>query len=92
MHFPILSILILLPFFGVLVLSIIRGQDEIVSRNAKNVALLITTINFILSLYLLYQFEYHYTGMQFEEIYPWISAFEANIHLVLMGCLFILLY
>ncbi|PIZ34090.1 MAG: NADH-quinone oxidoreductase subunit M [Alphaproteobacteria bacterium CG_4_10_14_0_8_um_filter_37_21] len=85
MHFPILSILILLPFFGVLVLSIIRGQDEIVSRNAKNVALLITTINFILSLYLLYQFEYHYTGMQFEEIYPWISAFEANIHFGIDG-------
>jgi len=85
MHFPILSLLILLPIFGVLVFSIIRGQDEIVSRNAKNVALLITTINFILSLYLLYQFEYHYPGMQFEEIYPWISTFEANIHFGIDG-------
>ena len=85
MHFPVLLTLIMLPIFGVLILAIIRGEDEIVNRNAKNVALFITTINFILSLYLLSQFEYHYTGMQFEEIYPWILLFEANIHLGIDG-------
>ncbi|MDP2193531.1 MAG: NADH-quinone oxidoreductase subunit M [Alphaproteobacteria bacterium] len=85
MYFPILSTLILLPFFGVLILAFIRDREEIVHRNAKNVSILVTSINLILSLYLLSQFEYQYSGLQFEEIYTWIPFFEATIHLGVDG-------
>jgi NADH-quinone oxidoreductase subunit M len=85
MIIPYISILIFLPFFGILVISLIKGEEEIVQRNAKNVALLITSISFVLSIYLLTRFEYRYPGLQFEELYGWISSVETNLHFGIDG-------
>lgn len=80
MHFPILSILIMLPLFGVFILSFLKIHDDVSKNNAKNVALLISAVCLILTLYLLSAFEHRYAGVQFEEIYRWIPTAESNIH------------
>ncbi|CAO5679682.1 MAG: NADH-quinone oxidoreductase subunit M [Holosporales bacterium] len=80
MSFPILSTLILLPLFGIIIISLIKDNHDVGKRNAKNVALLITCVNFLLSCFVLKRFEYRYVGLQFEEIYSWIPSTETSLH------------
>lgn len=80
MNFPILSTLILLPLFGVFVISLVQGDDEIAERNIKNVSLMIASVCLILSFNVLYSFEPRYLGLQFEELYGWVSNVDAAIH------------
>ena len=54
--FPILSIVTFLPLVGALAILIIRGDEEVVARNAKATALWTTLITFCLSLMLLPMF------------------------------------
>ncbi|MBP9753220.1 MAG: NADH-quinone oxidoreductase subunit M, partial [Proteobacteria bacterium] len=80
MTFPILSTLMILPLFGILVISLIKGDEGVSNKNAKQVALLITIVNFMLSCFILKRFEYRYVGLQFEEIYSWIPSVETSLH------------
>lgn len=85
MNFPILSTLILLPLFGIFVISLVQSHDSLTARNSKNVALLISIVCFLLSLYVLYLFESRYVGLQFEEIYEWVSHVNIAIHFGIDG-------
>ena len=38
-HFPILSLVTFLPIVGAVFILTIRGEDDVVARNARNVAL-----------------------------------------------------
>ena len=48
---PVLTILTFLPMIGVVFLMLIRGDEEIVIRNARNVALWVSGFTFIMSLF-----------------------------------------
>lgn len=85
MNFPILSTLILLPLFGIFVISLVQENDSLAARNARNVALLISIVCFLLSTYTLYLYEYRCVGLQFEEIYQWVSNADALIHFGIDG-------
>ncbi len=67
--FPLLSTVIFLPSLGAL-LAFLIGSEELVKR----MALVTTTLTFLLSLILFFMFDPSRTAMQFFEGYDWIPA------------------
>ncbi|MEQ8664444.1 MAG: NADH-quinone oxidoreductase subunit M [Rhodospirillales bacterium] len=90
---PILSLLILVPLAGAGFILLIRGEEEIVARNARNVALLTSVTAFVLSLYLWFGFDTTTAEFQFVEKRDWIPAYDINYHVGVDGIsvLFVLL-
>jgi NADH-quinone oxidoreductase subunit M len=70
---PWLSLLILLPLLGALVLLSMRGSVRQVSFNARRVALWTTGVTFLVSLYILSNFDGADVGYQFVEQVRWLS-------------------
>jgi NADH-quinone oxidoreductase subunit M len=70
---PLLSLVIFVPLVGAFFVLVIRGDDAIVARNAKFVALWTTIGNFVLSLPLWIAFDNQTAGFQFVEQYTWLS-------------------
>jgi NADH-quinone oxidoreductase subunit M len=78
----ILTILILTPVAGALVLALLDTEKlEAIRRTALVIALL----TFIFSLHLVIHFVPHEAGFQFEENSSWIPAFGMNYHLGIDG-------
>ena len=90
---PILSLVTFLPLAGVLFILFIRGEPEVVARNARNVALWTSLITFVLSLALWTGFERGSAEFQFVEKVDWIPAFGITYHMGVDGIsvLFVLL-
>lgn len=64
----LLSIITFLPLVAALILAVfLRGNDEAANRNAKWLALIITTVTFLISLKLLTGFDASNTDFQFVE-------------------------
>jgi len=70
---PILSIVTFLPAVGAAFIFLIRGDDAIVARNARNVALWITLITFAVSILLWTGFDTSTADFQFVEKKTWIA-------------------
>ncbi|NQV84747.1 MAG: NADH-quinone oxidoreductase subunit M, partial [Rhodospirillales bacterium] len=92
-HFPILSLLTFLPLVGAAFILIIRGESEVVARNARHVALWTSLINFLLSLFIWVNFDSTTADYQFVEYAAWMPAFNINYKLGIDGIsmLFVLL-
>ncbi|MEE8258498.1 MAG: NADH-quinone oxidoreductase subunit M [Sphingomonadales bacterium] len=90
--FPILSILLLVPILGALIILPIRSAEETGNRNIRQVALLTTLATFIISALLLANFNNGQAGFQFVEFYPWFGG-DTGYHLGVDGIsiLFVLL-
>ncbi len=73
MDWPILSTLTFLPLVGALFILVVRGEADVVARNARNIALWTTVITFFLSLLLWINFDVEEAGFQFEERVGWIA-------------------
>jgi NADH-quinone oxidoreductase subunit M len=69
---PILSIVTFLPAVGAAFILLIRGEPEIVARNARNVALFTTLFTFVMSLLIWAGFNTSTADFQFVERVPWI--------------------
>ncbi len=82
---PILSLVIFLPLVGAALIMAVRGDAEIVARNARNVALWTTIVTFLLSLLLWIDFEPGQAGFQFVEKASWIPDFAIGYHLGVDG-------
>ncbi len=82
---PILSIVTFLPLFGALFLLMIRGEDEIVTQNARHVSLWVTGFTFLVSLTLLIGFDPQMTGYQFEEKAEWLPGTGIGYHIGIDG-------
>ncbi len=82
---PLLSLTIFLPLVGALFVFLIRGEPEIVARNARNVALWTSLITFALSLLLWIGFDTTTADFQFVEQAPWIAGYNINYHLGVDG-------
>ncbi len=83
--FPILSLLTFLPLVGVAFIMLIRGQEDVVARNSKRVALYTTVFNFTLSLYMLFQFQSDKADFQFVEKAEWFPALGIQYHMGIDG-------
>ena len=74
MDFPILSSLILLPAIGGLFIFFTKSRSK-VNTTSKYLALFVTFLNFILSLYLWYSFDSTTAEFQFVENRQWLKGF-----------------
>src|SRR3954470_19272436 len=86
-HWPLLSLVTLLPLVGVAFIMLARGDEQIVARNARNIALSTSLIVFALSLLLWAGFDTNAVGFQFVERADWISigGFTLNYHMGIDG-------
>lgn len=91
--FPILSVLTFLPLVGALLILYIRGDEQTVARNARYTALWTSAFNFLLSLWLWFDFDPSTANFQFVEKVAWMDDFNISYHLGVDGIsvLFVLL-
>ena len=82
---PLLTIITFLPMIGVLFLLMIRGDDEMLARNARHVALWVSGFTFIISLALVFGFDATASGYQFEEFRDWLPGTGISYHLGVDG-------
>ena len=90
---PVLSLVTFLPLVGAAFVLGIRGEPEVVARNARYVALWTSLITFVLSLFLWFDFERGTAEFQFVERVDWLPAFNISYHMGVDGIsvLFVLL-
>ena len=86
-HWPLLSLVTFLPLVGVGFIMTSRGEDAIVARNARNIALSTSLIVFVLSIALWVEFDPSTPAFQFVERARWVSigGFTINYHLGIDG-------
>src|SRR5689334_7625684 len=82
-HWPLLSLVTFLPLVGVGFIMSARGDDAVVARNARNIALSTSLIVFLLSTALWLYFDASNPGFQFVEQARWITigGFSLNYHM-----------
>ena len=71
---PILSTVTFLPLVGVLIILFTRDDSELARRNIRNVALLVTIFNFLLSLLIWVGFDKSNAGFQMVERVEWLEG------------------
>ena len=91
--FPLLSLLTWLPLVGVVFIMTVRGDEEVVARNARYGALWTSLIVFLLSLKLWFGFDATEAEFQFQEHLTWLPDFGVDYRLGVDGIsvLFVLL-
>jgi len=91
--FPLLSLVTFLPLAGALIIMSVRGDEEVVARNARWTALWTSLIVFFLSLILWARFDQSSAAFQFEEKLAWLPEFGVGYHMGVDGIsvLFVLL-
>ena len=89
---PILSAVTFLPAAGALFILIARGEEALVARNSRIVALWTSLFTFAVSLLIWRWFDAKEAGFQFEETHAWIGD-SINYHMGVDGIsmLFIIL-
>jgi NADH-quinone oxidoreductase subunit M len=78
--FPILSLLILLPLLGALVISLLEDEDLI-----NNAALAVSLVELVLAAIIVLRFVPDSAAMQFSERLPWIAPLGITYHLAVDG-------
>ena len=82
---PLLSLTIFVPLVGAGFIFIIRGETEVVARNARNVALWTSLITLALALMVWANFDPGTAAFQLEEKAVWIPAYNIFYHLGVDG-------
>jgi len=72
MNWPVLSLVTFIPLLGAFFILLIRGEAEVVARNARRVALWTSGINFLLSLFLWFGFDRSTADFQFVDETVWL--------------------
>lgn len=81
LHQHLLSVLIFLPLAGVGLILLNKSCD----KSAKWIALIVTLLDFALSLLLWTGFNDKVYSFQFQEMYSWFSGYSINYHLGIDG-------
>jgi len=82
---PILTLVTFLPLVGALFILLIRGEKEVVDRNARSVALWTSLITFALSLVIWINFDPTTKDFQFVENHLWFPSLGISYHLGVDG-------
>lgn len=82
---PILSLCILLPLVGAVMILAIRGDEEVVARNARWVALWTSGFTFLMSLLIWLGFDNADAGFQMVERSAWLPGLNVSYHLGVDG-------
>ncbi|MEM6781065.1 MAG: NADH-quinone oxidoreductase subunit M [Pseudomonadota bacterium] len=83
--FPILSLMTFLPLVGAAFILTIRGDKEVVERNAKFSAIYTSAFTFALSVYMLMRFDGTSAEFQFVEKNVWFESLGISYHLGVDG-------
>ncbi len=70
----ILSLITFLPAVGALLILLVRGEESVVARNARWIALWTTVITFVLSLYIWWHFDASTSAFQFVQKREWLGG------------------
>jgi NADH-quinone oxidoreductase subunit M len=86
-HWPLLSLVTFLPLVGAALILMARGDDAVVARNARNIALWTSLIDFALSLALWFEFDPNTADFQFVERANWVTigGFQFTYHMGIDG-------
>ena len=88
----LLSIITFLPAFAAAILAIfLRGDDAAAHRNAKWLAMITTTATFIISLFVLFEFDPNDTGFQFVTESEWLLGLSYRMGVDGISVLFVML-
>ena len=88
----LLSIVTFIPVLAALILALfLRGNDEAAARNAKWVALIATSITFLVSLFILSGFDSSDTGFQMVEEREWLMGLKYKLGVDGISVLFVML-
>jgi NADH-quinone oxidoreductase subunit M len=88
----LLSIVTFIPAVAAAILAVfLRGQDEAAQKNAKWVALIATTLTFVVSLFILFEFDPANTGFQFVEDREWLLGLRYKMGVDGISVLFVML-
>ncbi|WP_135503422.1 NADH-quinone oxidoreductase subunit M [Roseovarius aestuariivivens] len=88
----LLSITTFIPAIAAAILAIfLRGEDETAQRNAKWVALIATSLTFLVSLFILWDFNPKDTGFQFVEERDWLLGLQYKVGVDGISVLFVML-
>ena len=71
---PILSLTTFLPLLGVVFVLLVPGNDDHAKRQMRMVALVTTSMTFVLSLMIWAYFDYSNPGFQFVEERDWLGS------------------
>ncbi|MEQ8258331.1 MAG: NADH-quinone oxidoreductase subunit M [Roseovarius confluentis] len=87
-----LSITTFIPAIAAFILAVfLRGDDEAAQRNAKWVALIATGLTFLVSLFILFDFDPNNTGFQFVEEREWLLGLQYKMGVDGISILFVIL-
>ncbi|WP_306154958.1 NADH-quinone oxidoreductase subunit M [Roseovarius sp. MMSF_3281] len=88
----LLSIVTFIPTFAAAILAVfLRGEDAAAQRNAKWVALIATSVTFLVSLFILFDFDPQNTGFQFVEEHEWLLGLKYKMGVDGISILFVML-
>ncbi len=88
----VLSITTFIPLIAAAILAIfLRGEDAAAQRNAKWVALAATVVTFLVSLFILFDFDPSNTGFQFVEEREWLLGLQYKMGVDGISVLFVML-
>jgi NADH-quinone oxidoreductase subunit M len=88
----LLSIVTFIPAVAAAILAVfLRGEDEAAQRNAKWVAMIATTLTFVVSLFILFGFDPSDTGFQFVEEREWLLGLKYKMGVDGISVLFVML-
>ncbi|MBK5935025.1 NADH dehydrogenase subunit M [Rhodovulum imhoffii] len=88
----LLSIVTFIPLIAALILLVfLRGEDEAAQRNAKWLALVATSATFLVSLFVLAQFDPNDTGFQLVEERDWLLGLKYKMGVDGISVLFVML-
>jgi len=88
----ILSIITFLPLVAAAILALfLRGNDAAAQKNAKMLALIATSMTFVVSLFLIAQFDPADTGFQFVEERDWLVGLKYKMGVDGISILFVML-
>jgi NADH-quinone oxidoreductase subunit M len=86
--FPILSLMTFLPLAGAACLLLVRGDEELVGRLSRLIALAVSGLTFLLSVAMMVNFDPVVSGFQFEEKIVWFQTAGISYHMGVDGISF----
>ncbi|MCK0148749.1 NADH-quinone oxidoreductase subunit M [Marivita sp. S6314] len=88
----LLSIVTFLPMLAAVILLVfLRGDDEAANKNAKWLSLIATSATFLISLFILFQFDPQNTGFQMVEEVEWLLGLQYKMGVDGISVLFVML-
>ena len=88
----LLSIITFMPAFAALILAVfLRGDDAAAQRNAKWLAMITTSVTFVVSLFVLFEFDPTNTGFQFVVEAEWLLGMQYRLGVDGISVLFVML-